>query len=150
MAQINFTITPQKEQELIKFIAKECDSKVLCFGEPQKAEWAPLFISTWLILPNSIDVGLKYEESGIYNCSDDFYDKYIMNDVIDTNMYIRYERTFYEDEPQRIIVRFHLFTIPLWGGLPITKDLYKKLNKWVRKNSVETDRSEGIAIYKVE
>lgn len=149
MAQINFTITLEKEQELIKFIANECDSKVLCFGEPQKAEWAPIFISTWLILPNSIKVGLEHQESGMYKCSDDFYNKYIMNNIIDTNMYIRYERCFYEDEPQRIIVRFHLFSIP-GCSLPVTKDLYKKLNKWVKKNSVETDRSEGIAIYKVE
>lgn len=150
MAQINFTITPQKEQELIKFIAKECNSKVLCLGEPQKAEWAPLFISTRIIISNSIEVGLEHQESGMYKCSEDFYEKYFMSNHITSDMHIRYERSFYEDEPQRIIVRFHLFTIPLWGGLPITKDLYKKLNKWVRKNSVETDRSEGIAIYKVE
>lgn len=143
MSQINLIISPQKEEELIKYITEKCDCFIFYFSEPQKTHITNVFFVTWHIVPILNKIPLKNKECGIYKCDDDFFEKYVYD-----HPRIEYNRfLFGKDAIEQINGRFYYSPPILHTYSPITKEVYRNICKWIKKNSINVERSEGIPIY---
>jgi len=150
--QINFTITPEKEKELINFVINECNCRMLLpFLNGEKAvveEGESLSLPAYYIYPNACELPLNYE-CGI---DIDGSQKQMLSTTLEgyvPNFYpfIQYNRLF--DEDNILYGRFYCTFLSQEYNV-ILKHLYTKLKKWVKHNSKKKDGSFGMAIYTVE
>lgn len=151
--QINFLISPKMEQELIKFIGEQCAGKILLpFLDDDKSllEYGDeVSLHVYYISPCSCDFEPKYEQGNWI----DNTQKMRLKTISEVYPFIyppliEYSRFIFDKEETETLTGSRIYCQFLSGqDNGALKEVYKKLEYWIKKNAAKVERDFGIPIY---
>ena len=150
--QINFLISPQMEQEFIKFISKECLSKILLpFVDDSKSSLEygdEMSLHIYYIYPRSCDFMLQYERSNWIDNTEKMRLKTISE--IYPFIYpplIEYSRFIFDKEEENLTYSRIYCQFMSGEHNAVLRETYKKIMRWIKEKSGKVYHNIGTPIY---